>query len=107
MRALEQLFDATRAPRHGIFTIDLKEDATGTPKITEINVRNVAFNGCFAQLGANFSEDVVRPLTPDPEFDRTYRQYKFENEYVFLRDVDVEPIVLRESELISEFPGFE
>ena len=72
----------------------------GRAKITEVNVRNVAFNGCFAQLGANFSEDVVRLLTKNPEFDAEYRQYKFDDDYVFISDVDVEPIVLRCSELL-------
>ena len=100
MQALERLFEVADAPRHGFFTVDLKEDADGTPRITEINVRNVAFNGCFAQLGANFAEDTVRLLTSEPEFDSTYRQYRFDDDYVFIRDVDVEPIVLRQSELL-------
>jgi hypothetical protein len=77
---------------------------SGTAKITEINVRNVAFNGCFAQLGANFSEDIVRLLTSDPEFIRAYQQYEFDDNYVFIRDVDVEPRVIRESELLSDSP---
>ena len=101
LQAMERLFDDSGSPRHGFFTVDLKEDTAGVPKVTEINVRNVAFNGCFAQLGANFSEDVVRLLTSDQEFDRAYRQYQFDDDYVFIRDVDAEPIVLRESVLLA------
>ncbi len=100
VKAMDLLFAQCGADKHGFFTVDLKEDALGKPKITEVNVRNVAFNGCFAQLGANFSEDVVRLLTNDPEFDAVYRQYQFDDDYVFIRDVDVEPIVLRCSELL-------
>ncbi len=63
-------------------------------------MRNVAFNGCFAQLGANFSEDIVRLLTQNREFDKEFKQYTFDDDYVFIRDVDVEPRVLRESDLL-------
>lgn len=100
--AMDRLFAASGADKHGFFTVDLKEDALGNPKITEVNVRNVAFSGCFSQLGANFSEDVVRLLTNDPEFDASYHQYQFDDDYVFIRDVDVEPKVLRQSELLTE-----
>lgn len=99
MAAMDRLFEAAGAPKHGFFTLDFKEDDNGEPKVTEVNVRNVAFNGCFAQLGANFSEDIVRLLDGDPQFDQRFKQYEFDDEYVFLRDVDVEPIVLPESVL--------
>lgn len=99
--AMDHLAELTASRKHGLFTVDFKEDANGGAQITEINVRNVAFNGCFAQIGANFSEDIVRLLSPELEFDRNYKQYKFDDDYVFIRDVDVEPIVLRQSQLLS------
>ena len=101
MTAMDQLFEVAGVEKHGFFTLDFKEDGEGQPKITEVNVRNVAFNGCFAQLGANFSEDIVRLLVNDPQFEHSFRQYAFDDDYVFIRDVDVEPIVLKESELFS------
>ena len=101
IKAMDQLIDKAGARKHGFFTLDFKEDADGNPRITEVNVRNVAFNGCFAQLGANFSEDIVRLLSDDSSFDNTFKQYEFDDDYVFIRDVDVEPRVLRQSDLFS------
>lgn len=102
LEAMEILFDKAGAPKHGFFTLDFKEDSEGKPRITEVNVRSVAFNGCFAQLGANFSEDIVRLLSKDASFDTAFKQYEFDDDYVFIRDVDVEPRILRESDLLSK-----
>lgn len=99
-RAMESLFAATGAPRHGFFTVDFKEDAAGRPYITEVNVRHVAFSICFAAGGATFAEDTVRLLDGDPTFDRRYRMYEFEPDLIFLRDVDATPLLLRESQLL-------
>src|SRR5690606_12217957 len=41
--AMDVLFAHTRAKKHGFFTVDFKEDQSGKPFITEINVRHVAF----------------------------------------------------------------
>lgn len=101
IEAMDRLFKFSASRKHGLFTLDFKEDTDGAPRITEVNIRNVAFNGCFAELGANFSEDIVRLLTGDPGFDRTFKQYEFDDDYVFIRDVDVEPRVLRQSDLFS------
>jgi carbamoyl-phosphate synthase large subunit len=101
IEAMEILFEKAGARKHGFFTLDYKEDSEGNPRITEVNVRNVAFNGCFAQLGANFSEDMVRLLSEDASFNTAFKHYQFDDDYVFIRDVDVEPRILRESELLS------
>src|SRR5690606_36756006 len=71
-QALDRLFEETGAPKHGFFTVDFKENAEGTPLITEINVRHVAFTQCFAAAGANFAEDTIRLLSGDPSFDKNY-----------------------------------
>lgn len=102
LEAMDRLFEESGAPKHGFFTLDFKEDAEGRPRITEVNVRNVAFNGCFAQLGANFSEDIVRLLVEDDSLDRSFKQYEFDDDYAFIRDVDVEPIIVRESDLLKK-----
>ncbi len=99
-KAMEVLFQKTGAKRHGFFTVDLKEDAKGNPKVTEINIRHVAFTQCFAAGGANFAEDTIRLLDNDPTFDRSFRLYEFEPDLIFLRDVDALPILMRESELL-------
>lgn len=86
---------------HGFFTADFKEDENGKPYITEINVRMVAFNMSFAAGGANFSEDMVNILINPDDFDYTYKMYEFENNMIFLRDVDAEPILMKETDLLS------
>ena len=99
-KAMELIFESTGAPKHGFFTADFKEDTNGKPYITEINVRMVAFNFSFAQGGANFSEDILRLINNDKSFDRTYKMYEFEPGTIFLRDVDSEPILMNEKDLV-------
>lgn len=99
-RAMEIMFEKTGAARHGFYTVDLKEDYTGKPMVTEINVRHVAFTQCFAMGGANLCEDTIRLLDEDATFDKSFIQYQFEPGLLFLRDVDERPIVMHEADLI-------
>lgn len=107
VKAMDYLFSVTGAPKHGFFTVDMKEDAEGNALITEINIRHVAFTQCFAAGGANLAEDTVRLLLDDPRFDRNYLHYEFEKDLIFLRDVDQEPILIKESELLSQAKAVE
>lgn len=100
-RAIEIMFGKTGGERHGFFTVDLKEDANGTPYVTEINVRHVAFTSSFALGGANLCEDTVRLLDDDINFDLEFELYKFEEGLIFLRDVDASPIVMNEKDLLD------
>ena len=102
IRAMEHLFKHTNANKHGFFTVDFKEDESGKPYITEINVRHVAFTQCFAAGGANFCSDTLRLLNNDPDFDREYKMYEFEKDLIFLRDVDSLPILMKETELLTK-----
>ena len=100
-KAMDHLFAHTGAAQHGFFTVDFKEDENGKPYITEINVRHVAFTQCFAAGGANFASDTVRLLDEDVAFDPEYKMYEFEKDLIFLRDVDVLPVLMKESELLK------
>jgi hypothetical protein len=99
-KAMEKLFSYSHAKKHGFFTVDFKEDESGNPFITEINVRHVAFTQCFAAAGANFADDTLRLLQSDPDFDYTYKMYEFEKDLIFLRDVDSHPVLMKEHELL-------
>jgi hypothetical protein len=99
-RAMNTVFASMNTRKHGFYTVDFKEDETGKPFITEINVRHVAFTQCFAAGGANFAEDIIRIMDEDPEFDFTYKMYKFEKGLIFLRDVDSIPIIMKEENLL-------
>jgi len=79
---------------HGVFSFDLKEDAHGNLKITEINVRHMAYTGIMAKIGFDLSKDTIHHLL-DHIVDQTQNhQFYFEKPYIFLRDVDIEPIIL-------------
>ena len=96
----EDLFEVTGAEKHGFFTADFKEDENGTAYLTEINARMVAFNLSFAKAGANFAEDIIRLVQEDPTFNRSFKMYEFEPGTVFLRDVDAEPILMNEGDIL-------
>jgi len=100
-QAMDIMFDLTGAEKHGFYTVDLKEDENGTPKVTEINVRHVAFTQCFAMGGANLCEDTIRLLDNDASFDTDFHLYEFEEGLIFLRDVDERPILMKEEDLMK------
>ena len=102
IKAMDYMFQHTGAKIHGFFTVDFKEDEHGKPYITEVNVRHVAFTQCFAAGGANFAEDTIRLLDNDPDFDREFKIYEFEKDLIFLRDVDAQPILMKECDLNSK-----
>jgi carbamoyl-phosphate synthase large subunit len=102
-KAMEVMFDLTKTPKHGFFTVDLKETADGKPMVTEVNIRFVAFTQCYASGGANLPEDLIRVLDNDPTFDRNFHLYEFEPDLIFLRDVDEQPIIMKESQLLSNY----
>lgn len=55
--AVEQLCRHTGETMHGLVTVDLRTDAQDAPKVTEINLRQVAAASAFAEVdGANLAE---------------------------------------------------
>lgn len=84
---------------HGILSFDLKEDKNGDLKVTEVNIRHMAYTGVMAHVGFDLIEDTIRILE-DGTADNVVRDqyHHYEKPYVFLRDVDVEPIVLESEE---------
>lgn len=82
-------------PAHGILSFDLKEDKEGELKVTEVNIRHMAYTGVMARVGFDLIEDTIR-IMEDGNCDRVQRDpyHHYEKPYVFLRDVDVEPIIL-------------
>lgn len=101
IKAMDIMFDYTKSPKHGFFTVDLKEDENGNPMVTEVNVRFVAFTQCYAAGGANLPEDLIRILDNDSTFDYNFKNYEFEPGLIFLRDVDELPIIMKEAQLFG------
>ena len=89
-------------PAHGILSFDLKEDSHGNMKVTEINIRHMAYTGIMARIGFDLIEDTIR-IMEDGNCDVVERDqfHHYDKPYVFLRDVDVEPIIL-DSEAVFE-----
>lgn len=88
---------------HGILSFDLKEDKDGELKVTEVNIRHMAYTGVMSQVGFDLTEDTIK-IMEDGSCDNVERAqfYHYEKPYVFLRDVDVEPIVLESEEIFEE-----
>lgn len=89
-------------PAHGILSFDLKEDNEGNIKVTEINIRHMAYTGVMASVRFDLIEDTIHILE-DGNADRVDRDqfHHYDKRYIFLRDVDVEPIVL-DSEMMFD-----
>jgi hypothetical protein len=101
VQSIESIATRLGVGLNGIFTVDYKEDAAGNAKITEINIRHVAFNASIAAGGANLPADTLRYLFFDnPQVAETIH-YQFEDGLIFLRDVDGYPIVMKEKELLK------
>lgn len=87
---------------NGIFTVDFKEDADGHPKITEINIRHVAFTSSIAAGGANIPLDTLQMLHSGSLAEAERIDYRYDEPLIFLRDVDALPIVMREEDLLGD-----
>ena len=98
--ALETIADISGTTLNGIFTVDFKEDWEGRPKITEINIRHVAFTSSIAAGGANLPMDTLKLMYEDNEKKYNRIDYHYDKPLIFLRDVDALPIVMKESDLL-------
>lgn len=98
--AMEFIAQKLNVLPHGIYSFDLKEDEMGNLKITEINIRHMAYTGIMAQVGFDLIDDTVLFLKGEQDKIRAFSHYNAD--YVFLRDVDVQPIVLKESNITRD-----
>lgn len=88
---------------NGILSFDLKEDNRGQLKVTEVNIRHMAYTGVMADVGFDLIEDTIK-IMEDGNCDRVQHApfYHYDKPYVFLRDVDVEPIILESEEIFED-----
>lgn len=81
---------------HGILSFDLKEDKNGNLKVTEVNIRHMAYTGVMAQVGFDLIEDTIKIMeTGNADLIIRDPYHHYEKPFVFLRDVDIEPIILQ------------
>lgn len=92
-------------PAHGILSFDLKEDKDGNLKVTEINIRHMAYTGVMARAGFDLIEDTIRIMEDGNANHVSRDQYHhYDKPYVFLRDVDIEPILLDGEDVFTKSP---
>ena len=101
-RCIKYLEKKLNVPAHGILSFDLKEDKNGNLKVTEVNIRHMAYTGVMARVGFDLIEDTIR-IMEDGNADAVVRDpfHHYEKPYVFLRDVDVAPIVLESEDVFK------
>lgn len=92
-KALEEICRSTGEVMHGMVAVDLREDGSGTPKITEINLRHVAATSAFAAAGLNLAEaHMLLTLRRREEIGPSEMSFPAEN--MILRDIDGLPLWL-------------
>ncbi|MBX7046467.1 MAG: hypothetical protein K1X86_11600 [Ignavibacteria bacterium] len=84
---------------HGVLSFDLKEDSNGNLKVTEINIRHMAYTGIMAEAGFDLINDTILYLRGWEDKIENRGLYHFDKDYIFLRDVDIEPILMQEKNL--------
>ena len=101
--ALDAALEEIALQLHG----HLKEDKNGNMKVTEVNIRHMAYAGVMAHVGFDLIEDTIK-IMEDGNADRVERApfYHYEKPYIFLRDVDVEPIILESEDAFDKIDGW-
>lgn len=102
-RCIKYLESKLDVKAHGILSFDLKENNHGELKVTEVNIRHMAYTGVMAQAGFDLIEDTIR-IMEDGNADGVERvpYYHFDKPYVFLRDVDIEPMLLESEDVFNK-----
>ena len=99
---IRYMCDKLKVKPHGVFSFDTKDDHLGNPKVTEINIRHMAYTGIMADVGFDLISDTITLLTEGPEGIVRDTNFRYDKPYAFLRDVDIEPIILDDRELNKE-----
>ena len=97
VEALKTIFEKEQLPINGMFTVDFKEDLNGIPLITEINIRHISFTNAFTIAGVNFAAYTIESFVYNKDINLGYQL--FSEEFNFLRGVDNELIIFKDSDL--------
>ena len=101
-RCIKYLESKLGVKAHGILSFDLKEDSRGELKVTEVNIRHMAYTGVMAQAGFDLIEDTIRIMEyGNADSIESVPYYHYDKPYVFLRDVDIEPMLLESEDVFN------
>ena len=99
--AIDYVCKATNTVMNGVVVVDMKADRNGLAKVTEINIRYVAYNCLLASAGFNLAEYHLlttlgrsNELTPEIE-----KQFPKNN--MWLRDVDAIPVYIEDYRVLN------
>jgi carbamoyl-phosphate synthase large subunit len=101
-KAVETIIEITGEQMNGLVVVDMKEDEEGNPKVTEINIRHVAFTSIFANAGFNFSEYQMLILIGREDKIPVEQTMLFPENNLMLRDVDGLPIYIDDFKEMEE-----
>ncbi len=88
---------------NGVLSFDLKEDPQGDLKVTEINIRHMAYTGVMADAGFDLVRDTILLLQDGGTGSiESAPFFTYDKPYVFLRDVDSEPLLLEREGFFKE-----
>lgn len=97
---MDYIYRSTGVSPHGVYSFDLKEDSNHNMKVTEINIRHMAYTGIMAKLGFDLIEDSIKFMTSQEKLIKN-GHHLFNGE-IFLRDVDIEPIIMKEIDIKAQ-----
>lgn len=94
--AIDKVCEATGSVMNGVVVVDMKADKDGVAKVTEINIRYVAYNCCLASAGFNLAEyHLLTTLGRSDELSEE-KEIIFPENNRFLRDVDGLPVYVED-----------
>ena len=94
LKAIEVLCKETKTTMNGLVVVDMKADKNGIAKVTEINIRYVAYNCCLASAGFNLAEyHLLAVLGRSSELTEEVEMI-FPKNNLFFRDVDGPPVYI-------------
>lgn len=100
--AISKVCEATNTVMNGLVVVDMKADANGVAKVTEINIRYVAYNCCLASAGFNLAEyHLLVALGRSTELSLE-QEIAFPKNNLFLRDVDALPIYINDYQPLQQ-----
>ncbi len=95
---IEYISDQLNVLANGVLSFDLKEDVDGNLKVTEINIRHMAYTGVMATVGFDLISDTIEILETESAANiQKNLFFHYDQPYAFLRDVDIEPIVVNDT----------
>lgn len=101
LEAIRLVCEKVNCQMEGLVVCDLKADEAGTPYVTEINIRHVAYSSSLANAGFNISEYQLLYILGRAEEVSEELEMKFPKNNLMLRDVDGLPIFVPNYKPIS------